>query len=226
VSDQPDGMARVNISTLQVRLLHWLTLAGEYGRAVWGGELDTARSLAAAGLATLKRYDEDWVATVTPARRVEFQEPIGEWVERWGAGVVIGWCAMCDAGVCSAHNPPIGELPKMRAERDAALQEVERLRSQRTYVSQGGHWCARSEALLASHPKCAVCGKPASCMGAYESDDCWDYSCDECCGHGNEDGSCFPLSEIPARYHGLLTRQAALEEAASSPSAAEIEVTP
>jgi hypothetical protein len=68
-----------------------------------------------------------------------------------------------------------------------------------------------------THPKCAVCGKVAACMGSYESDQCWEYSCDECCGHGNEDGVCFPLSEIPARYHGLLTRVAALEAEPSPP---------
>jgi hypothetical protein len=74
----------VTLSTLQVRLLHWLTLADECGRVVWGGELETARSLAASGLATLEQDDEDWVATVTPAGRVEFQEPVAEWVQRWG----------------------------------------------------------------------------------------------------------------------------------------------
>jgi hypothetical protein len=36
---------------------------------------------------------------------------------------------MCDAGVCSAHNPPVGELPKMRSERDTALADVKHYRT-------------------------------------------------------------------------------------------------
>lgn len=44
-------------------------------------------------------------------------------------------------------------------------------------------------------PKCAHCGKPATCAGRYE--DCEgpiEFACDECCGHGNEDGWCRQLS--------------------------------
>lgn len=44
--------------------------------------------------------------------------------------------------------------------------------------------------------KCAHCGKTATCMGAYESEDNLGFACDECCGHGNEDGWCVPLDGI------------------------------
>lgn len=55
-------------------------------------------------------------------------------------------------------------------------------------------------------PVCGECGKrPASCLGQYDdhnADSCEDractqhqtaFACDECCGHGNEDGGCRPL---------------------------------
>lgn len=41
-------------------------------------------------------------------------------------------------------------------------------------------------------PVCANCGKPATCYGAYE-DQNHAYACDDCCGHGNEDGHCYPI---------------------------------
>jgi hypothetical protein len=43
-------------------------------------------------------------------------------------------------------------------------------------------------------PKCANCGRPATCYGAYE-DDHEAYACDACCGHGNEDGHCSPIDK-------------------------------
>ena len=42
--------------------------------------------------------------------------------------------------------------------------------------------------------ECATCSKPATCVGSYED---MPYpgepACDECCGHGCEDGHCDPL---------------------------------
>ena len=40
---------------------------------------------------------------------------------------------------------------------------------------------------------CAHCGKPATCFGSYESDLTPAYACDDCCGHGCEDGHCEPI---------------------------------
>lgn len=37
---------------------------------------------------------------------------------------------------------------------------------------------------------CAVCGEPAACLGAYEGSKEYEYACNACCGHGNEDGHC------------------------------------
>ena len=60
-----------------------------------------------------------------------------------------------------------------------------------------------------SAPICALCQeRPASCIGCYEDharedrphacdQHGDDYACDECCGHGNEDGYCWPLADIP-----------------------------
>lgn len=39
------------------------------------------------------------------------------------------------------------------------------------------------------------CGKPATCIGRYETMTEPAYACDECCGHGCEDGECYPLDE-------------------------------
>lgn len=45
-----------------------------------------------------------------------------------------------------------------------------------------------------SRPNCEECGKPATCLGAYEGDKEQTYSCDDCCGHGCEDGKCAQLA--------------------------------
>ena len=43
---------------------------------------------------------------------------------------------------------------------------------------------------------CACCGKSATCFGAYEGSEKPAFACDECCGHGNEDGWCGPFVEL------------------------------
>ena len=41
---------------------------------------------------------------------------------------------------------------------------------------------------------CGCCReRPATCFGAYEAQEHWDYACDVCCGHGCEDGQCYPV---------------------------------
>jgi hypothetical protein len=44
-------------------------------------------------------------------------------------------------------------------------------------------------------PHCKFCGKPATCIGR-DSDSIGpdEYACDDCCGHGNEDGHCHTIS--------------------------------
>ncbi len=42
-------------------------------------------------------------------------------------------------------------------------------------------------------PACATCGKPATCLGAYEDAKDRSYGCDDCCAHGCEDGYCHQL---------------------------------
>ena len=47
-------------------------------------------------------------------------------------------------------------------------------------------------------PLCYYCEKrPAACRGAYEGSTIQRVACDECCGHGNEDGHCEPI--VPTR---------------------------
>lgn len=49
-------------------------------------------------------------------------------------------------------------------------------------------------ALYLSAARCLHCGKPATCVGEYEtSGERNDFACDDCCGHGCEDGDCEPL---------------------------------
>lgn len=43
---------------------------------------------------------------------------------------------------------------------------------------------------------CQSCGKPATCSGQY-SGEAERLACDECCGHGNEDGWCEPFPKPP-----------------------------
>lgn len=51
-------------------------------------------------------------------------------------------------------------------------------------------------------PLCVHCGQPATCKGAYEGSPLEEYACDECCGHGNEDGHCEPISEASLSENG------------------------
>jgi hypothetical protein len=42
---------------------------------------------------------------------------------------------------------------------------------------------------------CHFCNSAATCLGRYEdSKGSYKYSCDACCGHGNEDGKCKSLT--------------------------------
>ena len=56
-------------------------------------------------------------------------------------------------------------------------------------------------------PACADCGKPAACYGTYEGRS--GFACDECCGHGCEDGYCFALPDGYARLLEAETSEAA-----------------
>lgn len=41
------------------------------------------------------------------------------------------------------------------------------------------------------------CGKPATCYGSYEGRPQY-FACDDCCGHGQEDGRCEPVCKPEA----------------------------
>jgi len=42
--------------------------------------------------------------------------------------------------------------------------------------------------------ECYTCGLPAVCFGSYEDELHPVFACDDCCGHGNEDGRCEPVT--------------------------------
>jgi hypothetical protein len=45
-------------------------------------------------------------------------------------------------------------------------------------------------------PTCEYCGiRPGSCVGSYEGDGDPEVACDECCGHGCEDGRCEEIED-------------------------------
>lgn len=43
-------------------------------------------------------------------------------------------------------------------------------------------------AQLREAARCHTCGKQATCVGVYEGREPAEFGCDDCCGHGNEDG--------------------------------------
>lgn len=55
-------------------------------------------------------------------------------------------------------------------------------------------------AQLREAARCHTCGKQATCVGVYEGREPAEFGCDDCCGHGNEDGWCehFDDDEPPA----------------------------
>lgn len=50
----------------------------------------------------------------------------------------------------------------------------------------------RLRVILSKPPLCDHCGAKAMCRGSYEGSPIM-FGCDECCGHGNEDGACVKL---------------------------------
>ncbi len=50
-----------------------------------------------------------------------------------------------------------------------------------------------AKATLEGGFRCAICNGPATCQGRYEDMEHIEPACDECCGHGCEDGHCDPL---------------------------------
>lgn len=104
------------------------------------------------------------------------------------------------------RTAPIGDFRRLLREAadalDAALKE-------------------RDEARI----KCHVCGKPASCIGAYEGTSLFEPACDACCGHGNEDGACKPITEwIEWAAKNLVELEASVDAAAARVEAEQEQV--
>lgn len=64
-------------------------------------------------------------------------------------------------------------------------------------VGDTGDYSCRGE-ILWEDQRCAQCGGIATCTGSYEGAGEPDKpACDDCCGHGNEDGHCRPILNCP-----------------------------
>lgn len=107
--------------------------------------------------------------------------------------------AWADLRAALADSEPVA---RWLAEHDAKVRAaaLERLRFDCTRPDgeSACHCCQRRMHRLATppptEPTCATCGKPATCIGRYEDMTEDDPACDDCCGHGNEDGRCEPIT--------------------------------
>jgi hypothetical protein len=75
---------------------------------------------------------------------------------------------------------------------DQLMVEARRLRAEVARLT------AENERLRTALPACAHCDQgSAACFGQYDSEGDGAAACDVCCGHGNEDGWCVPLTDLP-----------------------------
>ncbi len=72
-------------------------------------------------------------------------------------------------------------------------------------------------------PKCVYCENPATCFGSYECDTNHGFACDDCCGHGNEDGQCEPLQKFFAQVGTEFNKIQQLREQLAEAQAAIVE---
>lgn len=86
-------------------------------------------------------------------------------------------------GVSGDEFQITGNLPHCPDVSAKQLRELER------DAREKDEWEHRHLAPLPKVPKCRSCARDAVCYGAYEGD-VMQPSCDECCGHGQEDGEC------------------------------------
>lgn len=73
------------------------------------------------------------------------------------------------------------------------VAEVRRLRR------SGDTLLALVRAYLATLPPCDFCDNAATCFGGSENDGSEGFACDDCCGHGGEDGHCEPVGDRALR---------------------------
>lgn len=96
-------------------------------------------------------------------------------------------CADCNAAIdhgggrCEQHDAPTVRAPALPPDAAALVEACE----------------ARAKDAAA---RCYVGCGPAACVGAYEGQTADEYACDECCGHGQEDGHCRRIERDPQQY--------------------------
>jgi hypothetical protein len=59
-------------------------------------------------------------------------------------------------------------------------------------------------------PRCRFCDCPATCHGTYEGDT--GFACDDCCGHGCEDGHCESIVDICEAHFARLAADRAARD--------------
>ena len=80
---------------------------------------------------------------------------------------------------------------------DGVLHETEAERDAYDFGAANGQWVAMRAAVRLGSLRCACCDtKPATCIGAYEASVPVLPACDDCCGHGCEDGACELIERI------------------------------
>ncbi len=84
-----------------------------------------------------------------------------------------------DMWLCGKDNEWVfkGLRMALRIERRLRLNELRQIKSRK------------------KNKLCQNCGRPGTCYGSYESQKVKSYSCDECCGHGCEDGHCERITD-------------------------------
>lgn len=104
-----------------------------------------------------------------------------------------------DGALQDAGTPVVDErfdhaIQRLHAERDAARAALTKSAHEHAIMRQRLEKTQAEAAALRGLLKCSGgCGNPPTCYGSYEGGCVEGFCCDECCGHGNEDGWCKPI---------------------------------
>ena len=135
---------------------------------------------------------------MTPAER----EELARWCEvravYYGS---IGGAAYQDFAqryerIAAALREPVGDAQP--PSRDPLLAKIKRTDLTDVHpirMEKHGDLSLVTREPVGERPMCSSCGRPATCVGRYEGHGSRSPACDECCGHGNEDGRCEPVGD-------------------------------
>lgn len=95
------------------------------------------------------------------------------------------------AKLCNWSGWSDGEVRELAETVRAQLESVTKERDKLIECLGQSQHTAHTYVMNPQLAVCANCGKPATCIGRYEGpEQPVAFACDECCGHGNEDGWC------------------------------------